>query len=137
MQTKNHVTSKSGVISKDEKWFGDILIEDNVVIAHGVSVTVLPGAKIKFAVKKSYPENKEYSELNGRLHNRNIPNIVSVNYIFTENLELKFCSLTDTKFLTKIIPYSIIKNKLLRTFLFLWVGKPFLYYRRYRWKIKK
>ena len=62
MQTKNHVTSKSGVISKDEKWFGDILIEDNVVIAHGVSVTVLPGAKIKFAVKKSYPENKEYFE---------------------------------------------------------------------------
>ncbi|MFA7074979.1 MAG: NosD domain-containing protein, partial [Endomicrobiaceae bacterium] len=60
MQTKNHVTSKSGIISKDEKWCGDIFVEDDVVIASGVSVTVLPGAKIKFAVKKSDSDNKKH-----------------------------------------------------------------------------
>ncbi len=48
MQISEDVVLKSGIISKDEEWFGNIVIKNNLIIPKGVDVFVLPGTIIKF-----------------------------------------------------------------------------------------
>ena len=52
MQISKDSILKSGVILKDEKWFGNIIIKNNLIIPENVTVIILPGTKIKFISQK-------------------------------------------------------------------------------------
>jgi parallel beta-helix repeat protein len=56
---------KSGVIAKDETWSGNILIEDDVTVPEGVTLTIQPGAIVGF-----YTESKKMIQftVNGNLY---------------------------------------------------------------------
>ncbi|MDD4166736.1 MAG: hypothetical protein PHN29_06905, partial [Endomicrobiaceae bacterium] len=55
---------KSGLISKDEKWSGNILVDGNITILKGITVKVEPGTIINFANKNSEAENEENQKVN-------------------------------------------------------------------------
>ena len=42
------VATKSGVINTDETWSGEVLVTGDVVVASGVTLTILPGSTIRF-----------------------------------------------------------------------------------------
>jgi len=42
------VTTKSGVITTDETWSGEVLVTGDVVVASGATLTILPGSTIRF-----------------------------------------------------------------------------------------
>ncbi|HIE27895.1 TPA: right-handed parallel beta-helix repeat-containing protein [Candidatus Poribacteria bacterium] len=44
-------TRKSGVINEDENWSGNILIEDDITVPEGVTLTIQPGAIVGFYVE--------------------------------------------------------------------------------------
>ena len=49
-------TSKSGILTRDEIWSGEIFVIDHIIIPKGVTLTVEPGTKIKFKHYRGYKE---------------------------------------------------------------------------------
>ncbi|MDD5021730.1 MAG: NosD domain-containing protein, partial [Endomicrobiaceae bacterium] len=63
MKLNKNITLKSGLIKKNEKWSGNILIGASVTVLEGVQVVVEPGTIIKFANKDVSVNNERDQKL--------------------------------------------------------------------------
>jgi hypothetical protein len=56
VDTRRLSITAGGPISQDTAWQGDVLITDNVVVQPGVTLTVMPGTRVRFQHYRGYRE---------------------------------------------------------------------------------
>lgn len=63
-------TTRSGQLLADETWSGEIRIDRNLMVPAGVTLTILPGTKVKFKNYRGYrePEKRVGMEVRGTLN---------------------------------------------------------------------
>ncbi|GAB1401826.1 hypothetical protein MASR1M68_07370 [Elusimicrobiota bacterium] len=72
MKLNKKIILKSGLIEKNEKWSGNILIDASVTILNGVKVVVAPGTVIKFTNKDVSVNGKQDHKLDFLFNKFNI-----------------------------------------------------------------